>query len=245
MRTHELTWVTAAPLWRGHAPDAATMQRPAVLRFATDDFMEQLIATVGGARPGDLAARLAHPASYRERLPGEAGLPAPERLKLFQPVHGHFNLIAANLVCQLPGLPDHRVDRAAGDRVSFVLRRLEDAGGHQAWVPGVEGKPGAWVATAVDVLAAGEERCPLFPVTYREGVRRRLFVGLIPTSSRDVYQRTPIGEGGVPPDARAVQKARFAVQVIGAFKALRDTEVDADGDTVPVLPDAGGRASIA
>ena len=71
--------------------------------------------------------------SYRLRPPAaDASYQAPiDHLKLFQPVHGHFNLVAATLVCRVVGLPDKAVDPGAEEAVTFVMRRL--AGRAPSW----------------------------------------------------------------------------------------------------------------
>jgi hypothetical protein len=215
---HPIQWVTATPLWQAAAgaglaePTPAqrlAMQRPALLRFESDRFMEELAALLEHD-PSALVAHAARPRSYRVRPPGESDEwePAGARpqLKLYQPSQGHFNLVAASLVCQLPGLPDRGVDPARGDRVAFVLRRLH-AGGELAWVsdplaPDVH----AWAAVpagAREAVAPGEQLLPLFGVG-SEGAdprehRRRVFVGLIPTSSRETYKNAGPVALPVPP----------------------------------------------
>ena len=52
MGVHPIQWHVAAPLWArfGTTPQAAASApdqfRPAILRFARDDFMEQMIGTL-------------------------------------------------------------------------------------------------------------------------------------------------------------------------------------------------------
>ena len=51
MNTHPVTWQAPQPLWARFgtpvgAATAADQARPAILRFATDDFMEQMLATL-------------------------------------------------------------------------------------------------------------------------------------------------------------------------------------------------------
>ena len=91
------------------------MQRPAILRFTNDQFMEELIAELG-AHPEALRARsvTGSKPSYRERAPGEDS-PTTDHLKLYQPAHGHFYLVASSLVCRLPGLP---ITRSTADTTS-------------------------------------------------------------------------------------------------------------------------------
>jgi hypothetical protein len=205
---HPITWVTASPLWSSVLGPGredptngqiSTMAKPSLLRFDSDQFMDDLNALLATPHPESLVDKEATPHSYRVRPPGvddpENWEPDPSavKLKLYQPFHGHFNLVAASLVCQLPGLPDRAVQSAHGDKVSFVMRRLND-GGELAWVDDATAKKGkAWAAVeALTKLAPTEELLPLFPVNYTDptdGDRtRRLLVGLIPTSSRDTYR---------------------------------------------------------
>src|SRR5262249_2525852 len=144
--------------------------------------------------------------SYRVRPPGVSDTWEADRsalkLKLYQPFHGHFNLVAASLVCQLPGLPDRLVQSAHGDKVGFVVRRLDD-GGELASVDDATAKSGkSWAAAdqdAVGAIAQTEEILPLFGLSYADaGRNRRMFVGLIPTSSRETYRNA--GAAAAPAD---------------------------------------------
>jgi hypothetical protein len=152
----------------------------------------------------------------------------PPQLKLYQPVHGRFYLVAASLVCQLPGLPDRGVHKASGEKVSFVLRKF-DGTNEYAWAvdPNATAAPDApvaktWLqvpATAVPALVSGEDTLPMFPVLYPEGGRRRhVHVGLIPTSNRETYQSTaappPVSQTG---DPRVLQ---FENRVLSPFDQL-------------------------
>ena len=130
MTREQVVWRTAQPLWREGLATGAAFARPALRRFAGDDFMEQLASAVGpgGAGVGaadrrerDLAAsgRRAgdHPRT-RGRDPGQA-VPAGPRPLL--PGGGL-------LVCRRYGHPDHATAPDRDERVSFVLRRLVPAG---------------------------------------------------------------------------------------------------------------------
>jgi hypothetical protein len=186
-------WVTASPLWSAAASDAATMQRPSILRFASDTFMPDLVGMLE-RRPADLADVVAEPRSYRPQPPGApAGwLPSLPDLKLYQAAHGHFNLVAASLVCRLPGMPDRTLDTASEEVVGFVLRRLVPSEGdspiESAWVDDPNAGRG-WrpVAGQERRVASSEELLPLFALNYATDRARRLFVGLIPTSSGDTF----------------------------------------------------------
>ena len=95
--------------------------------------MEDLARQLQKAVP-DLSTYQAE--SFRELLPGESGgVPPPAHLKLYQPTHGHFCLIAANLVCRVVGLPDKVVDTTQAEKVGFVLRRRSvDDPTEYAWI---------------------------------------------------------------------------------------------------------------
>jgi len=208
---HEIGWVTAAPLWRGRAVAPGVIAAPDLLRFDSDDFMDDLAALLT-QRPAGLADKVATKKSYRVRPPGApAGwLPAPAALRLYQPVHGHFNLVAASLVCQMPGLPDHGVDRAKGEETWFVLRRLRKSDGREmAWVTDAQ-KRHAWSPIEGGVktraVAEGEQLLPLFMVPFTENGRtRRLWAGLVPTSSRETFVATREVVPEVFPDAAALK----------------------------------------
>jgi hypothetical protein len=191
-REHLVRWTAPAPLWPSAAGTAA-IDSPALLRFPGDSFMDDLFGLLADD-PGKLAGKVAKPESARPRPVGadpDTWKPLPDGapLKLFQPVHGNFYLVAASLVCRAPGLPDRAV-KAPAETVGFVLRRLGAGGGELAWVTApVKG----WQPlAAADALADGEEVLPLFPVPFTaDGRRRRLHVGLVPTSSRETYQAGP------------------------------------------------------
>jgi hypothetical protein len=216
---HPITWVTASPLWSTvlgpgledpSSDEVAAMAKPTLLRFDSDQFMDELNALLAST-PDKLADKEATPLSYRVRPPGFAedweADPSAVKLKLYQPFHGHYNLVGASLVCQLPGLPDRAVQPGHGDKIAFVMRRLYDAG-ELAWVDDASAKTGkAWAAVQDEhKVADTEELLPLFPVNYAAGDRnRRMLVGLIPTSSRDTYRNTGVAAAPAPstgPDRR-------------------------------------------
>lgn len=164
--------------------------------------MEDLAGLLHSDRPEQLAGQVAQPESYRARPLGEpldwSGPQLPEdptQLKLYQPAHGHFYLIAANLVCRVPGMPDRRVKTASAESTSFVLRRLKADGGEMAWVNNPDPAVGkGWQSMTADTRAVApyEERLPMFPVSFcHDGQPRRLLVGLVPTSSRETFHAAP------------------------------------------------------
>src|SRR5206468_59185 len=124
------------------------------------------LAALLASDPARLADRVATPESFRERPigagSGRAPLPVDAPLKLFQPVHGQFHLVAASLVCRAPGLPDRAVNVSRRETTGFVLRRLETTGAEMAWVTTTAGAR-AWqtlTAAQAGAVAAGEELLP-------------------------------------------------------------------------------------
>lgn len=190
-------WAAPAPLWAGQT-DPAGMRQPILLRFTSDTFMEDLQAVLNSQMPGQISAYTAVRESFAEPLPKAIGItrPAPPNLKLYQPAHGHFYLVAASLVCRQTGLPDRALE--SGQSVGFVLRRLDAQGNELAWVSDESGKGRLWQSLSAQEsqgLAKDsqgqviEEVFPLFPLTYCDGGRkRRVLAGLVPTSSRETFK---------------------------------------------------------
>ena len=123
-------------------------------------------------------------------------------LKLYQPVQARFYIIASSLTCRIPGLPDHSINKPAGETVAFVVRQLRPNPGftaadcavynplqctEYAWIPGDQP---VWSAVSGPTPApvAGEEQIPLSPaLTGSNGTSRRVLTGLIPASRRQQY----------------------------------------------------------
>jgi hypothetical protein len=195
-------WTTAAPLLTTFLQNEQMqqMRKPALLRFKTDSFMQDL-AQLLQTDPQQLAGLIARPESFRAPPTGEPDdwqAPPPDVLKLYQPIHGFFYLVAASLVCHMPGLPDRVVNTTKKERVSFVLRRIGPDGGEMAWVTDpTKDPPGNknWVALAPDpfgefsTIAQNEALFPLLPLNFTDnGRRRRLQLGLVPTASYETFQ---------------------------------------------------------
>lgn len=259
---HPVQWTSPQPLWGrfGGAGTAAfraeDQARPALFRFASDEFMQQVIAMLA-EDPRRLGDSLARPETWRNPggeppLPVEpvvlprivqriarmragaapmtklaattdrltlpdAGIPRATPvvlpLKLYQPAHQRFYLVGANLVCRIPGFPDHSLSSSGREQVGFVLRRLmreSDAAGapeHEyAFVK--DGRGPHWERvprdeTATDHYARGvdgEERLPLFPLNFSDdtGFPRRLHAGLIPVGRREEYMASRRYESALP-----------------------------------------------
>jgi hypothetical protein len=216
-RTGErIEWRTPAPLWDLALADGdggGRLRQPALLRFDSESFMDQVSETLTRApeRLRDYVARPEHwqaPAAGWAAA-GDASLTAA--LKLFQPAQSRFYLVAASLVCLRTGLPERKIKRSAEERVGAVVRRLvarpnrvldpADAATYaeQAWIGDRE--QGRWQALAdQQALAEGEERLPLFPLGLSfEGRARQLHLAMLPVAGREVYEiRAPAGVAPAP-----------------------------------------------
>src|SRR5262249_29754323 len=203
-------WLTPSPLWNELAAktNKGPFRSPALLRFATDQFIPELQGVLASKTPEALRNYIAQPETWESPAVGlDAGLATAAGqaaslppFKFFQPVHLRFYLVAASLVCRIPGLPDHQVRTNQGERTSFVLRRLRpktNATGVDfsvfnpltmdefAWLTSGNG---GWSKVTGSGLADGEEKLPMSAVTFgTNGSRRRLFAGLIPASRRQTY----------------------------------------------------------
>jgi hypothetical protein len=247
---HTVQWVSASPLWSNTLNggfDTATlgqkMRAPALLRFEQDRFMDELAQTLAH-NPDGLEANVASAATavtYRLPAPGESHPPPPTQLKLFQAAHGHFYLIAASLTCRLPGLPDHEVNPSAREKVAFVLRRIDDADTEWAWCSD-SGSPPAkgWAQldpSGAGAVATGEDLLPLFPACYQAGDKqRRIYVGLVPTSSSDTFKAagtlSPLAAPGSGAGAPASdpRPTALATKVTDPLRALAAAPTTAPAD---------------
>ena len=179
-----------SPLWDDLAGSAA-FRAPAVLRFATDTFVEDFQKVLASDAPSDLRKTVARYETWRTPA---AGLPTPEggpTLKLYQPAQARFYLVSTSLVCRVPGLPEHTVDFADEETVSFVVRRFmansDGSRREMAWVSTDDGE--GWADATATALVKGEERHPMFGTFFEgdDGLPRRLFAGLIPVAKREAY----------------------------------------------------------
>lgn len=236
----QVHWMTASPLWEPmrQAGQSHAIQRPALLRFASDTFMEDL-NTLLQQDPSQLRTSVAKPESFHAHpLGAPAAWTAPPlaELKLYQPAHGHFYLVACSLVCRLLGFPDHGVHTAQGERVAFLLRRLVPVPGSSplryteyAWV--ASGQEVGWQpVTAPQTVLPQEERLPLFGINFLEGGRRRrLLAGLIPVASRETFQARPeLTPIAVPPSTEGdPRRAELQTRVQEPLAALVNASASA------------------
>jgi hypothetical protein len=178
------------------------------------------------------------PAISAEQLP----------LKLYQAGQKRHYLVSASLISEEPGLPDREPEPGRQEKVGFVIRRLLPADDDPAAAPGewdeyafFPGSPNRWRrigrhgSTPVRTLADGEERLPMFPVSYQNscGQTRTLFNGSIPVSRREQWVGAELGaelgaDGGsasAAPAANAqpgssLASLLFQADVAGPWKAL-------------------------
>lgn len=287
-------WTAPSPVWAAAANDTddparTVFRQPAILRFATDTFMDDLMAVLE-SDPSKLVDYLAQPETWRgpqktpppparrvgfdqrvERLRLNAerktealalglSLPVPSgaqalaqmkqkraenQLKLYQPAHQRFYLLAACCVCRIAGLPDKTIEAGRQERATFVVRRLVEKQMNQSasdtapkeydeygFVSTPQGN--AWKKVKVDKgvavgLVKDEEQLPLFTVNFNEteGRRRRLLGGIIPVGKREVYMGAPLSNGNVNGVSAAngatkktARKILFRTQVTEPWKSL-------------------------
>ncbi|MCP3137360.1 hypothetical protein [Pyxidicoccus xibeiensis] len=242
---HPVQWVTATPLWGPTTKKLERIQAPGILQFDSDRFMEELAERLQGAARPDLTSLLVTRfESFHERVPGEPPDDLNRTPKLYQPAHGRFYLVASSLVCRLPGMPDHVVDLPRGEKAAFVLRRDFGNGREGAWVPMSPENPAdkrrIWKelpAAQTGTLTKGEELFPLFPMNFQmDGKRRRMLVGLIPTSSRDTFESAAAFEDtdpntGLDPEKMLMSEAEG--QVLAPYEQLKAwTKTTAEAEEV-------------
>lgn len=239
------------------------MRQPQLLRFASDSFMDEYLGVLShqperliewqaqpetwqgpSAAPAPVAKlpplvqrlqrlRLATAAPADLALASAATTQPGGRLKLYQPGHGRFYLVTGCLVCRLPGLPDRVIDTGAGERITFVVRRLRPKAGaalpatfdlttcdEYAFVEGL-----GWQKAAADAPLTGEEQLPLFGVTYteRDGRRRRVVGAVVPVGRREAYLGAPAAPTlADSPDVAAPdpRKAVFMRQVSDPWRSI-------------------------
>jgi hypothetical protein len=152
----QLQWLSPPPLWQelSSASNLTAYRSPAILRFATDTFMQDLQSVLQTA-PQTLRNYVAAAENWKAPAAGiDAAKGNTLPFKLFQPAHQRFYLIVSSLTCRKPGLPDHTVNTSAGERVAFVVRQLRPLGSYSipntgnydpsqvteyAWIPATAG----------------------------------------------------------------------------------------------------------
>jgi hypothetical protein len=182
--------------------------------------------------------------------PATASSDGRKILKLYQPVHQRYYMVATCLVCRTLGLPDRRIDAGAQEKASFVLRMLQPHANADKIDPAprdcdelaLVNKQWQPVNDPAS-LADGEERHALSPAAYVEDDqrRRRLLVGLIPVGDRErllqAVQPNPAGAASLPPLVDARQML-LKTQVICPLKNLEDAADRTFAATQPPDPAA-------
>jgi hypothetical protein len=270
MNAHPIRWQSPQPLWARFGSDAAAADqaRPAILRFARDDFMEQMLGTLARdpsrldrliARPETWRAPMAEPADLVERAPlprlaqsglraslaraPKASIPATvseaeleeqaqrrtRPLKLYQAAHQRFYLVAASLVCGLPGLPERSVVPGGAEEVSFVIRRLLATSGgvdqdrEFAYVKDAQGARWIAVGDEADRFVSGEELLPVFPLAFQDdgAGRRTLWSGMVPVGRREEYIGSTVDRSPAPALAAGLQQSLRVVGPPGRASSKR------------------------
>ena len=176
-------WLKPSALWNPDAKDFAQAELfvPRLLKYASDDFVEDFLADAGQPAAAALAARVLATTSQ----------PA----KLFQPAHGVFHLVCASLCCRIPGFPDRQLRPEHQEKVGFVIRRVEDDGSESGWL--ADGRGWLPLGSQPQRLLGGDEtRLPLLPAPCANG--RRLWFGYLPTASAETYKTAPKAREDTP-----------------------------------------------
>jgi hypothetical protein len=256
MAKEQVQWTAPSPLWpiAAGANDIAlrrnVLQKPVILRFAADTFMDDfinlletdptrlpdLVATPETWRGPTADAEPIKPVPLFARKLNRLGLAAarkkglapatsngkgvsslltinpaiqPKKLKLYQPAHQRYYLVASSLVCGRAGLPDRAINAGKQERISYVVRRMFPPGPLNINTPLPPFDPATWeeyafVSTPTGnrwkripkqtqlnggVAVEGEDQLPLFAMNFAEedGRNRRLVAGLIPVGKREAY----------------------------------------------------------
>lgn len=253
MNAHPIQWQAPQPLWArfgttpASAVTAADQARPAILRFASDDFMEQMLGTLA-RDPSSIDALVARPETWRSPMAEQTDLiertPIPriaqtgirkllakkpkasvaattheaddphaqaqtlkQPLKLYQPAHQRYYLVASSLLCGIPGLPERAVVPGATEQVNYVIRRLlpatpGNAGDLREFAYVKTAQGGRWHRVSDDAgqFVAGEELLPVFPLTYRDDAMRMrtLWGGFVPVGRREEFVSASVDRSATP-----------------------------------------------
>ena len=197
--TETFDWLKPAPLWAADGSDIrADLFAPTLLQFKTDQFMDEFFALTQA--PNTTAA-----------LQGAQVAAGSAPVKLYQPAHSRYYLVCASLCCRQPGFPSRVTQRAEGDSLYYVLRKISNGMEH-GWT--VNGEQKNWQAAGSDALP-GEERLPLFTTVSRDG--RLLAFGYVPVASRETYSTTITI---ATPDATDTRLSQFTENVTRPLTAL-------------------------
>jgi hypothetical protein len=161
--------------------------------------------------------------------------------KLYQPVHQRYYLITTCLVCRMLGLPDRKIDVAAQESATFVMRLLQPHASADPIAPDPRNCDefalvnGTWQpASDGATLVTGEEQHALAPAAYTEddARTRRLLVGLIPVGDRErlmqAMQPNPARQPDLPPmpDSRQMLLKSQVIVSLSNLQTLADHALD-------------------
>jgi len=272
-------WTMPAPLWSQTADPSVDENRrqfrtPAILRFATDSFMDEFLNLLN-TQPERLPEFVVAPETW-EAPPHEPDQPIVKSglalklfraraaavrrlqargskvigasltadgarpLKLYQPVHQRFYLVATCLVCRVLGLPDRRIDAGAQERATFVLRLLQPHADADKFRPDPRDCDefalvnGAWQAVGdLGSFVPGEEQRPLSPAAYVQDDqrRRRLLVGLIPVGDRERLLQATQPNPNPPSPPFDGWEMLVKIKVISPISSLEDIATSAYNST--------------
>lgn len=180
--------------WRGPVQTPATEQ---VLQpqKPKSSFAKQLARM----RAGTSLTKQVSPVPTSASTLTDAANPEFVPLKLYQPAHQRYYLVAATLACGLVGFPDRSIDSGKQEKASFVIRRLKHRIERDADVVDLDqcdeyafvmtSKGNRWQKVTKPGLVPGEEQIALFGSTYQEGDsgKRRVLAGLIPVGKREAF----------------------------------------------------------
>jgi hypothetical protein len=173
--------------------------------------------------------------------PPEQNNPPLTPLKLYQPAHQRYYLVTGCLICQMPGLPDRKLDTSKQERAAFVVRRFlpppaSDPNADLPFDPTtwrehafISSPTGSYWQPVNRGVVDGEEQLPLFASNFQQDDQRqrRLLAGLIPAGKREAYMGagSPPVNGTSGPGATTqitARKVLFRNQVAEPWKSLVD-----------------------
>ena len=268
----DIEWHSPSFVWEEALKDISDknfkrFNQPTILRFDSDSFMEELLEQLN-TDPSGLTDSVACFETWRNKRStwlSEEELQSARIPKLYQPAHGFFYMVTASLVCRKPVFPDKNIDTGNDERVSFVIRRLVEAGKNDngsilyneyARVVNEQGtgwrrvnsKDGEQVTIYDD-----EERIPLFSLNFtQDGKTRRLLAGLIPVANRERYQAGPKftspGNQPEPGSSKDPRMALFNTRIVQTMNILAKTpktkvkeEEDGTSSRLTILEDKQAR----
>lgn len=263
---HKIRWLTPSPVWGDASKQIRLPQqdklflRPTILRFANDNFIEELQAMLKHS-PERISEWEVQPETWREPmvspkpifktrpepnvsrmynktkllmqptltakgkgLNGEKNIKSEsssksadstidqEPIKLYQSGHQRYYLVAASLIAEQAGYPDHPLSLTGNDSATFVVRALVPKDSEQEEYAFVTTRGGmVWQKvgihepdgnSTVQRLLAGEEQLPLFPMTYLNQCdhNRKIHTGMIPVSKRETWMAAPLNTEPVHED---------------------------------------------